>query len=236
MTIQREGGFLIDREGTGAGHGLGPMIGIESDRLRECVEEYHRSQYVGVFGSSGLGFRESSVHVLAELRNLRAVWFWDVELQDVDALYELESLEGLGVHGRRPAIEWDRVRGLRELSTDWRGRDSGLRGYPLQDLYLWHHKPRSKSVGGLELPDCANEVHFNWTNVTTLVGLQGLRGTRSFEIHRSPNIESLDGLEALADSLERLIVTTCGRLQDTSVLDRLPHLKLAIVDGQRLVG
>ena len=63
--------ILIDREGTAAGHGLGPMIGIESDRLRECVEEYHRGQFVGVFGSSAWGFRESSLHMLAELRNLR---------------------------------------------------------------------------------------------------------------------------------------------------------------------
>lgn len=234
MPIHRDGQFLVWPDsvcGT-------PMLGIETGLRDECVAEFRRGPWDGVFMSRGFGFTDTDLAVLSELPGLKNIWCWDVDLQSLDGLYDHPDLEYLGLHGKRPPLDFTRFRELQTVSTDWRGRDRGLATQTqIQKFFLWHHKPRTKSVRDLKLPPtCREEAQFNWTNATTLEGLEGLRGVRSFAIHRSRNLESLRGLEHLADSLERLIVTTCGRLTDLGVLDQLPRLNLAIINGNRLRG
>jgi hypothetical protein len=65
-----------------------PSLGMDSDRLSECVAEVKRRQLKGVFGTTPF-FREQTLDVLLELPQLEAVEFWDVALKSISALYEL---------------------------------------------------------------------------------------------------------------------------------------------------
>lgn len=232
MPIHRQGDYLIwPDSGSDA-----PMLGLESDRIDDCIDEVRRGGYVGVFASPAFGYKSFDLEALRRLPPLRHIWLWDMDLKSVDGLYAHPDLQFFGLHGKRPAVDFGQFTGLRTVSTDWKGRDFGLAQQSLQDFRLWHHKPRSKSFSTLETPAYCNRVVLNWTNARSLEGLSGLVGTESLALSRSRNMESLSGIEIFRDSLKKVIVTACGKLRDLSALDALPRLGLAIVDGTRHRG
>ena len=61
------------------------------------------------------------------------------------------------------------------------------------------------------------------------------RHLRHLEIHRCRNLASLDELPRIAPNLEKLVVTTSGRLTGVSALTNLPQLHFARRDGRDLV-
>jgi hypothetical protein len=92
MPITREGEFLVTRKGDT------PHIGLESKALPACIAEARRACYKGVFGSPYFGFDERTLNALHDLPDLESIWFWDVALEDVQAVYGLKSLRALGIH------------------------------------------------------------------------------------------------------------------------------------------
>jgi hypothetical protein len=125
MPVAREGRFLVFRDQPPA-----PHLGLETDILSLCIEECRSHPYKAVFGTPSFGFRESDLECLRELPHLEAVWFWDVALNNIDALYALTKLEFFGVHPKRPAIDFCRLPTLKSL--------------------VWIYKPQSltqKAVG-----------------------------------------------------------------------------------------
>jgi hypothetical protein len=143
----------------------------------------------------------------------------------------------LGMHGKRPPLSFLELPSLGTVSIDWHARDSGLSELrTVKKFFLWHHKPKDKSFVGTAFPPCADHAQINWTNAPSLQGLSGLQGVRKFEVHRSKNLESLNGIEVLADSLEELIVDTCSKLKDLDALGSLPKLKLAVVNARDVIS
>lgn len=71
MTIERKGRFLEDYDLEGH-----LSIGIESRMLAACVAEANRRRAYGVFGSGSFNFREDKLDFLAELPQLRKVFFF----------------------------------------------------------------------------------------------------------------------------------------------------------------
>jgi hypothetical protein len=231
MPIQREGEFLVsyDLHDT-------PTLYLESSRLAECVAEARRRSIRGVGGSPGLGFRETHLDFLHELPWLERVWFWDVALERVDGLYALRELRDFGVHPRRPAIDFAPFEKLREVFWHYNPRDTHVDQLPvLTSLALWHFNPRSKRFDAVRLPAQLEKLEIAWANPATLDGLPTLPGLRSLEIHRCRNLESLARLPEIAPNLERLVVTTSGRLTDVGSVRRLPRLCVALLDGKPLV-
>ena len=128
MPIAREGRFLISRD---LAHT--PCLGIESAMLGVCIEEVRVRQFKGAFGSPGFGFFETTLDALRDLPELEAVWFWDIELQNIDALYELSALQLFGVHPKRPAVDFARLPSLRRFVWTHKPTDTGIRSLRLLD-------------------------------------------------------------------------------------------------------
>lgn len=231
VPIQREGEFLWTHD-----LGITSSIGIESARLGACVAEATARGVRGVFGHPTFGFAQADLDFLAALPRVEQVWFWDVELGCVDGLYALPGLRYFGVHPKRPPIDFSRLPLLEHVVWDHEPRDRGLASSSsVRHLDLWHFKPRTKHFGGLELPPTLESLTLNWANPRTLAGLCELPRLRTLEIHRCRNLESLDHLPRIAPNLEKLVVTTSGRLSDYQAIAELASIRLARHDGRDLL-
>ena len=230
MSIERSGAFLIDRDDPF------PSIGIESGRLNECLEEFHRGSFQGVFGAPYFGFRESHLDFLREIPNAARIWFWDCAFESVDGIYSLQNLRHCGVLEARPGIDFSRFPSLETLVVHWNSRDVGWAKAAIRKLYLWHYNPRQKKFLDLTLPPRLEYLQLTWLNPASLEGIQPLPHLRELQIHRGRNLSDLSMLPALAPRLEKLIVTTCKRLKNYEGIANHPTLELAIVDGTRVRG
>ena len=231
MPIQREGEFLWNHD-----LGASSSLGIESARLEECIAEAILRRPGGVFGHPSFGFEETDLDFLVRLPWLSSVWFWDVVLRDIDGLYALGELRFFGVHPKRPPVDFSRFPLLEHVVWIHESRDRGLASAAsVRHLALWHYKPRSKHFAGLELPPNLESLEINWANPQSLAGIPELPSLRRLEIHRCRNLVSLDELPRIAPNLEKLVVTTSGRLVDVAALATLPHLRFARRDGRDLV-
>jgi hypothetical protein len=234
MPITREENFLISRDISHV-----PSLGIESAMLRECIEEIHTQRFKAVFGSPSFGFEETTLDFLNQMKDLESVWFWEVNLKNIDALYSLSSLLHFGVHDKRPAIDFSRLPSLQNMTWIHKEKDSGVsRLKNLKFLQVWHYRPKSKSFADLLLPDELLELQLNWANPATLEGLKPIASLRRLEIHRCRNLKNLAQIPQLFPRLEHLVVAACGQIssaESSCVVAQLPGLKHAYVQGRKLV-
>lgn len=227
MPIARQNEFLYAPD-----LGDEPMLGLESPSLDRCIEEAASRQIPGVFGSPGFSFSESTLGFLRRLPHLRQIWFWDVALTDIDGIYSLPNLSFINLHGTRPAIDFHRIPSVRTLSIGWHPQDSGIGAlHHATKLYLWHHKPSTKTFCGAEFPAKLELLQINWSNVADLHGLPRLPHVTHLEFHRCRNLLTLDGIDDLFPNVETLCITTCGRLEDISATERLRKLRFISPDA-----
>jgi len=228
MPIERDGRFLVWRDMQHT-----PGIALESDQLAACADEARRVPFKGVFGNPAFGFHEVTLDVLNELPLTEGVWFWDVELRNVEALYSLTRLRNFGVHPKRPAIDFARLPTLKQLVWFHKPSDTGVASLlALETLHSWRYRHKTKTFAGLVLPENLLELNINWANVETLDGLPRLPQLRRLELHRCRNLRSLSELGALFPRLEHLVVAACGKVQQGEgerVARQLPRLKHAYV-------
>lgn len=233
MPIAREGQFLVSRD---LAHT--PSLGLESATLDACLAEVRLRGFKAVFGSPVFGFLEESLDALEKLQGLEAIWFWDVNLRDIDAIYEHSSLQRFGIHDKRPPVDFSRLPLLKQVVWKHKASDVGIRSLSaLERLHVWSYAPRSKSFADLELPSSLTALQVNWANPKTLDGMASVPGLRRLEIARCRNLEKLDAIPALFPNLEHLVITACGRIEageGERVVAQLPHIRHAFVKDKVL--
>jgi hypothetical protein len=211
MPIARDGRFLVFRDLWKL-----PFLGLESDLLEACLDEVRSRPYKGVFGTPSFGFREDALDCLTRLPDLEAIWFWDVALRSVDAVYALSRLRFFGVHPKRPEIDFSRLPNLESLVWIHKAKDKGVDALTeLEHLSVWRFAPTSKSFADLRLPERLSELQILWANPSTLDGLAPIPNLRRLTIARCRNLRSLDGILELFPALEHLVVEACGRVSDS---------------------
>ena len=232
MTIERKGEFLIDMELAG-----GLSIGIESDKLSACVKEARRRKAVGVFGAPYFGFKQDNLNFLAELPDLKSIWFWDVKLNNVEGVYALKHLKKFGIHPKRPGIDFSRLATLEQLVWDYNKKDTGVEALKrLKLFHIWHYNPKKKTFDSIVVPKSVTELQINWANPRSLDGLPVMPKLKRLEIARCRNLETLAALPQIAPRLDFLFVEACGRVSDgKTVVKKLSKLNNAFVHDTILV-
>jgi hypothetical protein len=213
-----------------------PSLGVETARLDECVAYYYERGFRGLFGHPSFGFDQDNLDFLAHTSNAKWLWFWDVSLRNVDAVYELSELEYIGINPKRPGIEFSRFPALRTAINHWIKADTGITESTITTYHLWHFKPTSKSFEGLEIPSGVTHLELYWANPASLAGLPVMRKLKTLEIHRCRNLEDLSLLPRVAPNLQKLLATTSSRIDATAGVVGHPKLKTALIDGKFVVG
>ena len=232
MTIEREGKFFVDHDLKGR-----PSIGMDSRKLSVCVAEAIRRRAYGVFGNPEYHFKETNLDFLKDLPRIQKIWFFDINLKNVDGIYALKQLKEFGVHPKRPPIRFELLPTLEFAEWQYKDGDSGMATLrSLKDLGLAHYNPKSASFEGLELPPNLVELGIAWVNPRTLAGLPKLIHLKKLVIGRCRNLETLKDLPIIAPNLQRLEIESCGRLAHVEqVIRRLPKLRKAFLDEKVLL-
>ncbi len=215
-----------------------PSLGMDSDRLSECVSEVKRRQLKGVFGTVPF-FREPTLDFVLELPQLEAAEFWGIALRDIAAIYELRDLRHLRLDGKRPALDLTRLRSLRALVWNHQPGDKGSGTlHELKNLWLWRYKAHGGTLEDLELPPSLNSLRIVWSNVKTLDGLPRLPSLTRLVVERCRNLESLGQLAESCPNLETLLISASGRLHANEamrVASGLPRLRHVVAANKLLV-
>jgi hypothetical protein len=233
MPIARENGFLQSHDS-----GLGTRLGIESDKLMECIS-YAKSENIrGVFGTPSFGFHESNLDFLSEMPWIEDIWLWDVDLKCIDGIYQLKNLRFLGVEPKRPPLDFSRIQNLQTAVVTPQKKDSGLEDLAhLETLHVWHFRPKEKSFCSLRLPKSLKELQINWANPESLESLQPLDNLKILELHRCNNVRSVGDLASKYPALERIVIDACGKVaasEAAEAIKLLPNLAHAYVQNTKL--
>jgi len=215
-----------------------PSLGVESDRLQECLAEVERRGLKGVFGAPSF-FRENNLDFLATMPWLEAAEFWEVRLKSLSGLYALKNLQFLRVSGGRPPLNFDSFPNLHSLVWEYNLKDSGCQSLPvLEQLYLCRYKSVNKTFDDIALPNCLKRLEINWSNVSTLDGLPYLPMLSHLEIGRCRDLNSLGDLAARCPNLESLFIVSSGRLHITEaerIAASLPKLRHLVAANKLLI-
>src|SRR5215471_11666180 len=109
MPIALEDGFCVTRDLAHVS-----CLAIDSGRLDQCVARIKAQQIKGILGNSSYGFVGHDFDFVEELPWIEAVWFWDVNMKNIEGLYSLRRLQYFGVHPKRPPIDFGRFPELRK--------------------------------------------------------------------------------------------------------------------------
>ncbi|MCA9267260.1 MAG: hypothetical protein KDA41_02260 [Planctomycetales bacterium] len=213
-----------------------PAVGVETDRIDDCLAHYRQQGFRGLFGSPSFGFKQDNLDFLAGATNAKWLWFWDVSLRNIDPIYDLTEVEYLGVNPKRPGIDFSRLTTLRTVVNFWVKADTGIAASSITEYYLWHFKPASKTFAGLEIPSGVEHLELNWANPATLEGLPEMKKLKELQFHRCRNLQDLSALPRIAPNLRRLLTTTSSKIDATNGVVDHPKLKEALIDGTFVVG
>jgi len=214
----------------------GPAVGVKSDKVEACMAYYRQGNFVGLFGCPSFGFHQDNLDFLTQATDAQWLWFWDVKLKNIDALYQLDRVDYLGINPKRPGIDFSKLPSLKSVTNHWIKKDCGIAQSKIQEYNLWHYKPTSKSFEDLEIPSGVKRLELTWANPASLEGLPVMKKLKVLQIHRSRNLADLSALPRIAPNLEELLTTTSSKIDATvGVLDH-PKLKMALIDGNFVLG
>ncbi|MEP3639953.1 MAG: hypothetical protein ABJN14_22085 [Paracoccaceae bacterium] len=189
-----------------------PSIGLQTERLRQCVDEVRARSLFGVFGRHP-EFRETNISCLLELPDLTAVQLWDVTLNDISALYGLPRLSHFRISGKRPPIDFKKMTSVQHLVLEHHKNDTGISTLMnLKMMNLWQFKAKVKETFEFGLPKGIEELGIFWSNVEGLEGFGICPNVKSLRVARCRNLQSLGDLRTTFPKLEHLVVEACGRL------------------------
>jgi hypothetical protein len=210
MPIERVDKFL-ETEDLGITHSLG----IESDKLKACIKEIVKRNIAGVFGCPVFGFKEDNFDFMRDISFIIQIWFWEINLKNIEGIYALKNLKYFGVSEKRPAIDFSQFSELETVMWHPIRNDIGIESLSkLKQLDLWQFKSKNKSYADLKLPESIEKLDLNWCNPVSLDDLPVMGNLKELQIHYCRNLESINAINKVAPNLKRLVITRSANLDD----------------------
>ncbi|MDJ0904635.1 MAG: hypothetical protein QNI96_01345 [Woeseiaceae bacterium] len=189
-----------------------PALGMESQRLTECVDAVKQRKLRGVFGSARF-FEGDNLDFLEQLPDTEMVEFWDTPLKDVSALYGLKKLRFLRLSCKRPAMDYSQLAPLTHLVLDHNKRDKKLEAqHNIECLNVWRFNSTTGDMQLLHLPKSLQELGIFLFNGTSLAEMTELDRLKKLTIERCRNLESIESLSESCPGLEHLAIIDCPRV------------------------
>ena len=227
-------GFLFWPDAWGA-----PALGLQTDNLEACIAEVLARKLNGVFGRHP-EFKETDLSCLEATPDLTSAAFWDISLSDISTIYCLSKLRFFRISGKRPPINFAKLRSVEDLVVEHNRRDTGFSELSnLKMMNLWRFKAPVTDEFEFGLPERLEEVGIFWSNVESLEGFGVCPNVHKLEIARCRNLQSLGDLKRNFPKLQHLVVEACGRLtteEAVRALDSHPNIRHAFAGKKSIVS
>lgn len=229
MAIQRSGKFFLWEDAP-----LCPSLGIETENIVACIREINKKRYEGIFGCPVFGFKQDNLNFLIDIKHIRYIHFWEIDLNNVDAIYHLKNLEYFSISPKRPSVDFSKLPKLEKIIWHHKKTDSGISNLEnLKRLNLWRYK--IPSYENLKIPNTLEYFEANWSDPEDLFGLPVLKNLKELQLHYCRNLKSLTGLKNIAPNLEKLVITRCKNCTDIEEIKILPNLQYVWIQDKKLV-
>ncbi len=187
-----------------------PCIGIETDRLENCLHGINQRQLKGVFCSPYHRFAFNHLSFLKDIPHIEAVLLNDTSLNDIDGLYTLKNLRYFRGNAKRPPIDFSRLCSLKTLVIEPVSRDGDLGQLTqLETLHIRHYRPRTKDFSLLSIPETVTELTLEWVSFNSLQALPELPNLKRLNIIHCKNLTDLNLTLNQYPELESLQVYAC---------------------------
>jgi len=215
-----------------------PSLGIETERLQDCIDELLRRGLSGVFGTTP-HFQGGDLGFVRQMPDLESVEFWGVPISDLSALCDLAHLRFLRLFdGKRPGLDFGRLSQLQGMVWEYSKKDVGSGSLPnLTFLHLWRYKSGSGDMSDLDLPASLSELGIFWCNANSLDGLAPLPELKHLRISNCRSLASVTALAESCPNLEHLAITASGRVtveEGERLARQLPRIRHLYAGSQRI--
>lgn len=206
--------------------------------LRMILKSSWKPKYLRAYkkaGANGLTltfpwWRDSEIDFLAEIPGIEQISINSGKVRDVSALTELKSLRLIILHINllRPP-DLSQLPNLEAFGGEWSKRfDSIFQSTALKILYLSRYTGADLSL--LEQLTELERFSLSSRKIESLSGIENFTALRIFHLYMCTKLKSLDGIEALSQSLEDLEIESCKRLHDLSPIRPLTRLKRLVLN------
>lgn len=168
---------------------------------------------------------------LSELDFVEEIYLSKTLASDYSDFYKLYNLKRIvvSIEKNEPDLDYSKFLDLEYLSIDWHGKFPDLtKNTKLKKLAIWKFRPKSKTLGALQLPNSLESFEITESNITDLKGLS-LPRIKQFEAHYCNALASLEGIDGFSNELETLILDYCRKLKSYEAIASATSLNKIIL-------
>jgi hypothetical protein len=194
----------------------GLALGVESDRLEQCMQYAIKQGINRIFIHSYDGYKLENVNFLQEYNFFTGVSITD-ELIEISGIHNLKDLKYLSLSNGKQVVDLTRFPYLEECTIDWNNKITGLDVLNrIKRLSIWKFKPKSKDF--VNLSGCKNVeyLHVTQSDIESFNEISSLGLLNHFEGHYLSKLETLNGIEMISSHLKLLILDYCRKLKTTN--------------------
>lgn len=228
----------------------GNLLEVESDRLKDCMEYAIRRKISKIFIHGGDKYKIEDIDFLRQYDFFTHLTVSQGLIDiDISAVHYLHKLKYLSLSNGKQGIDFSNFPLLEGASIDWNNKVINFKQCKkLKNLQLWKYKPASRgffellglnnlesleitqssieSFSGLEKLACLNRFEgYYLSKLTSLDGLENLKGLKTLVIENCKKIRNYESTLGKLLVLEKLILSSCGELDDIEFVQRMRSLK-----------
>ena len=204
---------------------------IDSKRLDECLSYIRRHHMTSIGINSFLGYERSDLDFLKDLSDFVEGLTVPENHFDIPLINELHLLKYLGFADNKVSrIDLSNFPKLSTLGCEISPRLLGLESCEeLKHLTVSSYRPKRRNLSELPKLSSLEEINLFGTDIIALDGIQKFSNVRCVSIFKARQLENIDALGHLANSINQIEFDQCKKISSYVILEQLQNLTRLIV-------
>lgn len=200
---------------------------VSQEHLNECIEyiNQHNITYLEIGGA----YEDEDVNFLEHCSNVEHLIISNHAIKNISGVYDLKKLKSLSITESSLTLELDKLTTLEKLFLHWNKRITGIEHLVnLKQLYLWNYAPKGGNLEELRDLTKIEVLSLTQCKIHSLAGIGNLKKLRRLELNYLRQLNDLADLRGVKNSLQRLEIESCKKVEDPSEIQYLQKLEFLI--------
>lgn len=232
--------------------GIIVKVDNHSDRMgpRYNIKNREVNEYINYINEKKI---EKALIILDNLEILKfcpslkylEIYLSDQTLEDFDfsPLYNLPEVKYLlcsNEYGmffdKQIKIDYSKVKGLLKLNVDVNKGTLNYNKIPtLRTLDIRHYKNNKKDLSDLFISEKLENLSITQSNIKSLKGIEKAEGLKTLHLYYNRSLDDISDLKKVKKTLKTLVIQSCGKIKDFSVLKELEYLEKLTIWGSNSI-
>ena len=234
------------------------LLLLDSDRIKESVDYVLERDIDGIWISSAAGYKLDNIRPVLDvdgISKIRAIVFVDGDEFDITGIDKMENLRLLSTGDNTQPLDISAFPFLEELRQAWHPKlKLSEENKNLRIVSLRKYKPKSRDLEDFSPFRKLEELSIIQSPMNSLQGIGGLGKLKKLELYYLRNLEYLDEIEKLSNTLEifwcenipklknhdyvremeklqKLAFLKCGEMPSIKFIEDMPNLRFFSFGG-----